>query len=135
MRVVLIHVSGVPTHEVVEGRNEPALTGIICEIVPLEVVEKDVTGHIADAGDFSAFVSCFRWSEYFSGCMGDYFPPAGPILGADSNIVIALYPEPEESLSSDHLIVSSLKIIKLLGVLNIVLDVTAAASDDEVDQV
>lgn len=60
--------------------------------------------------------------------MGDHLSPPGALLGPNSNIMIALYPETEVALPTDHLVVGGLVLLKALCILYVALYVATTAS-------
>lgn len=129
-------VSSIVSNEVVEGRDESLLIVVICEIKSLEIVDKDVTGGIMNAGNISALVECTRGPKSFSGCVGDHSSGASrSFIGPHSGEMIALDPKGEIPLSLNHLIICDLIVIEPLCILDVAPDITAAVSYNDVHQV
>lgn len=135
MRVVLVHISSVSCHEAVEGSHESCLTRVICEVEPLQIVQKHMARHILNAGDLSTFIHTFSRPKYFSSSMSHYFAPAGSSSSADSNIVVALNPEAEEPLAPHHVVIGFLIVGKGLCVVNVVANIATATAHDSIDHI
>lgn len=88
-----------------------------------------MAGYILDTGDLSTLVHTFSRPKDFSGSMSHYFASAGSSSGSNSNIVIALDPKAEESLSTNHIVVGLLVTIEGFSIMYIVTDITTTTSN------
>ena len=129
MRIVLIDISSVSSDKTVESIHKIVLTLIISEVESFEVMNENMAGHILDAGDLPTLIDGVRYAEDFVGSVGDYFSASGAVFSPNSHIMVALYPKAEEAFACSHLVVGLLVVVKPFHVVDVVLDIAAAAVD------
>jgi hypothetical protein len=112
--VVLMSIPAISRHEAVKCRNEPALTGRVCEIEPLQISHKSVGSVHFKRLNLSAVVLVSSWVELIAGSMGHYLVLAGrsALLGAVGCrlVVVALNEEDEIGPALPHPVVKRLVI-------------------------
>jgi len=87
------------------------------------------------AGYLSAFIKRNRSLENLVGCMGDDFSSACALFGPHCNIVIALDPKLEISISMSHLFISLLILRNMFDVVDIILYFRTATGNQKVDEI
>lgn len=135
MRIVLVDIPPVPRHEAVEGSHESPLASVVREIEAFQIVQEHMARHILNACDLSTLIHTLNRPKNFSCSVSHYLPPAGSPSSANSNVVVALNPEAEEALTSDHIVVGFLVVIEAFGVVNVVADIATAAPNDGVNHI
>lgn len=56
MRVVLVDISPISTHEVVESSHKPPLACIVCEVISFYIMYKHMAGDVLNAGDLPTLI-------------------------------------------------------------------------------
>ena len=136
MLVALVYISSVYSYEVIESCPEYVITAIVTEIVPFEVMKKNKTLYIINTLKRSTFINSLRDCKFLSCSMCyNFSPPSCSPSTATSYVVIALYPEGEITSSFYHFVIGLLIVIILFHVLDVILDFTTAAGNNQVNNI
>ncbi len=127
-------ISAVHGDKSVEGGDKPVLAEVVCEVIPLQVVEEGPIWVFVNARNFSAFI-CALGSENFFGGVSDNFSALSAIFGVVSDVVVALDVEVEVSFPLNHLFVGAFVLFQPFCVLDIFLDIAAAAPGNQIHQI
>jgi hypothetical protein len=132
MGIILVFVPSVSAHKIIEGIYELVLTGIIREVVSLEIVQKDVILFVKNVADLSTLVKTGSDCKDFISSMSDHF---SSILAACGHIMITLYPKFEVTSSLHHFIVSGFVLRISLHVVEVFPQIAAADAQNHVKDI
>lgn len=135
MRVILVLISSVSTHEIVECIYKPVLTDIIREVVSLEIVQKDVILFVKNVANLSTLIKTGSNCKDLISSMRDHFSSTRSFLCAYSHIMITLNPKLEVTSSLHHFIVGVFILRISLHVMEVLPQIAAANSQNHVENV
>jgi hypothetical protein len=135
MGIILILVPSVSAHKIIEGIYEPVLAGVICEVVSLEIVQKDVVLFVKNVANLSTLIKAGSNCKDLISSMSDHFSSTRSFLRAYGHIMITLYPKFEVTSSLHHFIVSVFVLRISLHVVEVFPQIAAADAQNHVNDI